>query len=421
MQYDDISITLTDERRTVQYVPGPEEIVGFGAKRSDHMFLMDFDGDWEKGHSGTWDNPRIVDYHKALISTTGIGDPASILHPGSKVFHYGYSIFEGAKAFLHQDNELYTFRLHKNAERFNCSARIMNMPSIPEEYFVSAVNSLLDIDRLHFPKGAVGASLYIRPFMFGSSDKLGVGPGDKFTFGVFLSPSGPYYDNGFNPISLLYQTIFHRATPGGVGGAKAAGNYAGASRPGTLAKMLGASQCLFVDAIKNKLCEEVGTSALGIVKSPQLLMPKETDTILGSITAGSARKVVNKYDLSSVGISYARREEIDIDGLISDIQDGSVSEVIGLGTAAVISPVKSLYVLKENALDEKLLARMQEGRIHIHELLGQRDPEEFYDEIIIGDGKTGPFTQMLFDIYTGIQNGTVEDRLGFMKKVERNI
>jgi branched-chain amino acid aminotransferase len=421
MQYEDISMNLFDDRRKVQYETSIDGDPGFGELRSDHMFLMDFEGKWEKNQTGNWDNPRIVPYHNAFIEEKEIDSKtvlSSVLKPGSKVLHYGYAFFEGAKAFLHENNELYTFRLDKNAERFNCSARIMNMPTIPEEYFTLAVNSLLDLDRLHFPKGAEGGSLYIRPMMFGSSDKLGVGAGDKFTFGVFLSPSGPYYTDGFNPISLLYQTLFHRATPGGVGGAKAAGNYAGASRPGALAKMLGASQCLFVD-VNNVFCEEVGTSALGVVKDKELLMPEETDTILGSITAGSVRKVVNNYDFLDVGVNIARRQKLDIVDLVYDIEAKNINEIIGLGTAAVVSPVKSLLMLYEGKIDPQILRDVQRGKLFVHQLFGKDDPKDYYSELTIGDGNTGRFTKKLFEIYTGIQNGTVEDNLGFMKEVAR--
>ncbi len=393
----------------------------FGKLRSAHMFLMDYVGDWEGSREGEWVNPRVVQYRSGLSNLHKNG-----MQVGSKVFHYGYGVFEGAKAFQHQDGELYTCRLNRNAARLNRSARMLEMPIIPEDYFLTGVNNLLDIDRLYYPQGVEGASLYIRPFMMATQDQLGVGPGNSHTFAVFLSPSGPYYECGFDPISLLVQNIFHRATPGGVGGAKAAGNYAGAARAARLGKLLGAKQVLFLDAIQKMFAEEVGTSALGIVKGSDFCMPTANDTILNSTSANNAGDIVEAYDFSDVGVERALRCVISKQEMISGLQDGSISEITGLGTAAVVGPVKSLRELRQELLSSDVLKRVISGDSYVDKLVDEflarnssHQVSDLYNEVMVGDGKTGQFTRKLFDTVTGIQYGTLEDKLGMMTIVNR--
>tara|TARA_Y100000310_G_C20693509_1_gene823920 strand:- start:596 stop:1822 length:1227 start_codon:yes stop_codon:yes gene_type:complete len=405
MNYEDISLDLFENRRCTPFEVSPEgDPVGFGKLRSDHIFLMDYRA--ALGAKG-WTNPRIIPYHQGIPDLMTKG-----LKLGSKVLHYGYSCFEGAKAFRHSDGELYTFRLDQKAERFACSARMLTMPPVDEEVFEMAVNYLLDIDRLHFPTGVEGASLYIRPFMFAMSDQLGVPSGSSFTFAIFLSPSGPYYEDGFDPINLLVQPYFHRAVTGGVGGAKAGGNYAGASRPGSLADLLGCSQTLFLSP-EEGFVEEVGTSGFAMVENGKLVLPEKADTILDSITVRTVEQLAPQEPLN-MSVS---REKISIDRLLRGLDDGTVSEVIGLGTAAVVSPVRSLRIIREEEIDPCILERVRYGKVGIEELV-PGDRSKYVDELLVGDGETGEFTQRLFDFYTGIQNGTVEDRWGFLKKVE---
>ena len=172
----------------------PDGPLPFGQLRTDHMFLMDYE-------DGRWIEPRIVPYGPLALA------------PGAVVLHYAQEIFEGAKAFLHEDGEIHAFRIDKNAARLNRSGAGVLIPPIPEDDQVQAILSLLDVDRLWAPHQE-GASLYIRPFVFGTQDSLGVKPSTRYTFCVFLSPSGPYYPAGFRePVKLLVTRRFHRAAP----------------------------------------------------------------------------------------------------------------------------------------------------------------------------------------------------------------
>ncbi len=223
------------ERRSEQFCP--EGNVGFGRLRTDHMFMMDY-------YDGEWRDPRIVPYGPFEMA------------PGAMALHYGQSIFEGAKAFMHEDGEIYTFRLNKNAERMNRSADIVCIPNIDEAMQLKAINALIDVDRLWFPMQD-GACLYIRPFIFATEDRLSVSPANRYTFCVVMSPSGAYYGESLNAIRLLISKEFHRAVSGGTGASKAAGNYAASLRAGKAAAAHGASQVLYLDST-NEYIEEAG-------------------------------------------------------------------------------------------------------------------------------------------------------------------
>ena len=246
----------------------PRGPLSFGQLRTDHMFLMDYE-------DGRWIDPRIVPY-----------GPLS-LAPGAVVLHYAQEIFEGAKAFLHDDGEVHAFRIDKNAARLNRSGAGVLIPPIPEDDQVQAILSLLDVDRLWAPHQE-GASLYIRPFVFGTQDSLGVKPSTRYTFCVFLSPSGPYYPAGFRePVKLLVTRRFHRAAPGGTGAFKTGGNYAASLMAGHVAHEHGASQVLFLD-VTDRYIEEAGAmNHFHVTRRGALVIPTFTETILRSITSES--------------------------------------------------------------------------------------------------------------------------------------
>lgn len=415
----DIKVTRTtdpEKIRTTQFIPTTK--LPFGEMRSPHAFLMDYDGEWK--------NPRIVPYDDVFVNPKNGG---VTLHLGAKVFQYGYAVFEGAKAFLHKDGEVYTHRLRKNAQRINRSARITCMPDFPEQYHLTGVHRLLDIDRLYVPQsfdgGIKGSSMYNRSFMFGTDDVLGTDPGNSFTFASFLSPSGPYYKNGFNPITLLAQNVFPRAFPGGTGAAKFSGNYAAAARAAKLAKLLGCSQSLFFDQSEDKLVEEVGTSAFGMLQwknqRPILVLPDPElkDTILDSITSRSVEEIVKKgmIELDGKRVQVERRN-IPFLEVFRGIGDGTITEILGLGTAAVVSAVEELRMLKN--VNPRILHQIQRGNVRIESLLEGK--EELYDsvQIPIPIGKnSGPFCEKLHDTYTGMQEGIIPDTLDFLEHVKR--
>ncbi|QFU24703.1 branched-chain amino acid aminotransferase [Shewanella eurypsychrophilus] len=355
------NLKSASERRTEQFEP--ETNVGFGNLRTDHMFLMDY-------RDGEWRDPRVVPYGPFQIA------------PGAIALHYGQSVFEGAKAFRHDDGEIYTFRLDKNAERLNRSADIICIPGLPEEMQLEAINALIDVDRLWFPMQE-DACLYIRPFIFATEDRLSVSPSEQYTFCVILSPSGPYYSDGFDKaIRLLISERFHRAVSGGTGASKAAGNYAASLKAGKAAAEYGAAQVLYLDA-SNKQIEEVGAmNHFHILKDGTVIIPKFTDTILKSITSESI------LDLGELLGCEVRQETVMLDQFIADIESGEIIEAGGFGTAAVVSPVGS-YIFEDNRV------------------------------ITVGDGHVGDNTRRIYQVLTDIQKGNIEGPSGWIKQVQR--
>ncbi|MCJ8345299.1 branched-chain amino acid aminotransferase [bacterium] len=355
-----IDYTLKSERRTEAFRP-TEQLV-FGKTRTDHMFLMDFDGT-------EWGNARIVPYGNIAIA------------PGAVVLHYGQEIFEGCKSFKHDDGEIYGFRWDQNCKRLNESAKIMVMPEIDVDLQLQAMHALMDLERLWFPEQE-GASIYIRPFMFGTSDALGVKPSTTYTYCVFLSPSGPYYKAGFSdPIKLLITSRFHRAVTGGSGAAKAGGNYGCSMRSIEFAQKHDAAQVLYLDS-NNQFLEEAGAmNHFHVTKNNEIIIPHFTDTILKSITSCSM------LELDIEGLTV-RQEFISYRRFVTDIENGDIVECGGFGTAAGVSPVGS-YVLESGK------------------------------EFVVSDGKIGPVTRRLYEMLNGMQRGTIEAPDGWLQKVER--
>jgi len=350
-----------NERRDSQLKP--EKTLPFGQMRTDHMFLMDY-------KDGEWDNARIVPYSDFSIS------------PGATVLHYAQSIFEGAKAFMHDDGEIYTFRFDKNAKRLNKSADVLCMPEIPEDIQMEAVHALIDTDRLWFPVQE-GASLYIRPFVFGTQDSLGVFPSSSYTFAVILSPSGPYYPQGFtSPIKLLITKKFHRAVPGGTGHVKASGNYAASLQAGEYAYKNGANQVLYLDHTNTYIDEAGSMNHFHVTRNDSVVIPEFTDTVLRSITSESVIELQKRLKLDVV------QKRVKVDDFISEVKNGDIKEAGGFGTAAVVSAVGE-YLLEDGG------------------------------KLTIGNGEVGEITKYIYDLYTGIQTGKYEAPEGWLQKVER--
>ncbi|MBS1110353.1 MAG: branched-chain amino acid aminotransferase [Anaeromyxobacteraceae bacterium] len=337
----------SERRQTAFHPEGP---LPFGQLRTDHMFLMDYE-------EGRWVAPRIVPY-----------GPLS-LAPGAVALHYAQEIFEGAKAFLHEDGEIHAFRIDKNAARLNRSGAGVLIPPIPEDDQVHAILSLLDVDRLWAPHQE-GASLYIRPFVFGTQDSLGVKPSSRYTFCIFLSPSGPYYPAGFHePVKLLVTRRFHRAAPGGTGAYKTGGNYAASLMAGHVAHEHGASQVLFLDVTDTYLEEAGAMNHFHVTRKGELFIPTFTETILRSITSESVIELGQRE--LGVDVKQAR---IPAEQFLDDVRSGAISEAGGFGTAAVVSAVGT-YVFDDAT------------------------------ELRVGDGRIGPHTRRVYEVLTGIQRG----------------
>ncbi len=356
----DISYTLVDpdKRGTL-----PDGTLPFGALRTDHMFVAEY-------RNGKWQTPRIEPY-----------GPFSLM-PGAVALHYGQAIFEGAKAYLHADGELYMFRVDKNIARLNHSARTLCMPEVPFDLQREGLLRLIDLERAWCPT-VPESSLYIRPFMFGVQDTLGVKSSDSYIFCIILSPSGPYYPGGFSkPLRLLITQKFHRAVSGGTGSAKCGGNYAASLRAAEYAHQHDCGQVLYLDA-SNEYVEEVGTmNHYHVLKDGTFIIPEFNDSILRSVTSESV------LELAQTGAIKARTEHIRLDDLLDKVRSGEIIEAGGFGTAAVVSPVGS-YLLESG------------------------------EEIRVGDGRIGAHSRALYDIYTSMQIGKTPAPAGWLMHVPR--
>jgi len=290
------------------------ENIPFGKYFSDHMLEADYE-------NGEWKVAEIKPYQPLLVS------------PSNAAWHYGQSIFEGIKAFKHENGDAFIFRPHDNFKRFNISAERMQMPHVPEEIFMEGMRKLIELDKSWIPQRK-DHSLYIRPFMIATDEVIGVRPSENYKFMIILSPAGPYYNT---PIKIYVEEQYVRAVPGGVGYAKAAGNYAGAMYPTAQARAKGYDQVLWTDAIEHKYLQEFGVMNGFVIIGNTAITP---DLKEGTILAGVTRDSVMQL-LKDMGLTVEERP-ISIDEVIEAHKAGTLKEVFGTGTAATISYVKEL-------------------------------------------------------------------------------
>ncbi len=341
-------------------LPDPDKL-GFGIHFTDHMFIMDY----QEGKG--WHSPRIVPYQNFSL------DPASV------VFHYGQAIFEGLKAYKGKDGRIRLFRPRENTKRLNRSAWRMCIPQMDEELVLKAIKEIVKVDSRWVPDQH-GTSLYIRPFIIATEAFLGVRPSKEYIFSIILSPVGAYYAEGFNPVKIFVTEKYVRAAKGGVGEAKTAGNYAASLMASEEAKELGFTQVLWLDAAERKYIEEVGTMNIFFLLDDTLVTPALSGSILPGITRDSVIHLAKDW-----GIKVEERP-ISINEVMEKAESGQLKECFGSGTAAVISPVGSLYY---------------KGKSYM-----------------VNGGKTGELAQRLFDEITGIQYGEKEDKYGWIEFVE---
>jgi branched-chain amino acid aminotransferase len=290
------------------------ENIPFGKYFTDHMLEADYE-------NGEWKNVEIKPYQPLLVA------------PSNAAWHYGQSIFEGIKAFKHENGDAFIFRPHDNFKRFNISAERMQMPQVPEEIFVEGMRKLIGLDKNWIPSRK-DHSLYVRPFMFATDEVIGVRPSENYKFMIILSPTGPYYSA---PMKIYVEEYYVRAVPGGVGYAKAAGNYAGAMMATAEAKKKGYDQVLWTDAIEHKYLQEFGVMNGFVIIGNTAITP---DLKEGTILAGVTRDSVMKL-LAEQGLKVEERP-ISIDEVIEAYKAGTLKEVFGTGTAATISTIKEL-------------------------------------------------------------------------------
>ena len=331
--------------------------LGFGRVFTDHMFMMDYDAE-----QGGWHDARIVPF-----------GPLS-LHPASTALHYGSEIFEGLKAYRRADGKVQLFRPIENVRRMNRSAERLCLPTMPEDMMLDAIKAIVKIDEDWTPSEP-NTSLYIRPFMFGNDENLGVHSVHHVTFVIILSPVGSYYAEGLNPVKIMIEDQDVRAVRGGTGEAKCGGNYAASNRAGDRAEKMGYSQVLWLDGVERKYIEEVGAMNVMFKINGEICTPK----LVGSILPGITRKSIIEL-LASEGVTVNERL-ISVDELAQAMADGTLEEAWGCGTAAVVSPIGEL---------------MYKGQ-----------------KYVVNGGKIGELTQRLYDTLTGIQWGRLEDKMGW--------
>ncbi len=334
--------------------------LGFGKIFTDHMFVMDYSK--QEG----WHDARIIPYGNLSIS------------PACTALHYGTEIFEGLKAYRTPDGGVQLFRPIENARRMNRSAERLCMPEIPEDDIVEAITTLVNLDRAWVPNDP-GTSLYIRPFMFGNDETLGVHAVDHATFVIILSPVGSYYKEGLNPVKIMIEDEDVRAVRGGTGEAKCGGNYAASNRAGDRAEKKGYSQVLWLDGVERKYIEEVGAMNVMFKISGKVVTPALSGSILPGITRKSIIEMLKKE-----GIPVEERR-LSVAELAQAMKDGTLEEAWGCGTAAVVSPIGELSY---------------KGEVYI-----------------VNEGKIGELTQHLYDTLTSIQWGKAEDPFNWTVKI----
>ncbi len=336
------------------------DTLGFGQVFTDHMFIADYSK--EEG----WHDARIVPYGNISIS------------PASTTLHYGTEIFEGLKAYRTPDGGVQLFRPLENARRMNRSADRLCLPEFPEEDFIEALKTLSELDKDWVPSEP-NTSLYIRPFLFGNDETLGVHAVNHATFMIILSPVGSYYKEGLNPVKIMIEDQDVRAVRGGTGEAKCGGNYAASNRAGDRAEKKGYSQVLWLDGVERKYIEEVGAMNVMFKINGVVVTPKLTGSILPGITRKSIVELLKKE-------GYPVEERLlSLEELVGSMKDGTLEEAWGCGTAAVVSPIGELC----------------------------------YKDVkyIVNEGKIGALTQHLYDTLTSIQWGKAEDPFGWTLKL----
>jgi branched-chain amino acid aminotransferase len=338
----DISITKV-ERSKLQDLN--LENLPFGKYFTDHMLEADYE-------NGEWKNIEIKPYQPLL------------LNPSLAALHYGQAIFEGIKAYKDKNGHPFIFRPHDNYKRFNISAQRMQMPAVPEELFMDGMRQLIALDQNWIPSRE-DHSLYIRPFMFASDELIGVRPSENYKFMIILSPTGPYYSA---PMRIYVEEHYVRAVPGGVGYAKAAGNYGASMYATAEAKKKGYDQVLWTDAFEHKYVQEIGTMNVFFIIGNTAITPDLSQgTILDGVTRQSTITLLNEMGFT------VEEKPLSIDEITDAYKAGLLYEVFGTGTAATISMIKELrykdFVMKFDTDNwktaptvKKWLTDIREGR-----------------------------------------------------------
>jgi branched-chain amino acid aminotransferase len=303
-----------------------------------------------------------------------VEDNKLTISEGSPVLHYGQQCFEGMKAYRRKDGTIQLFRPDQNAKRMNDSCNRVLMPEIPEEKFIDACIQVVKANAAYVPPYGTGATLYIRPFVIGVGDNIGVKPASEYIFSIFCVPVGAYFKGGLAPVNFIV-TDYDRAAPHGTGAIKVGGNYAASLMPNRIAVEKGFADCIYLDPATHTKIEEVGAANFfGITKDNKFVTPK-SPSILPSIT---------KYSLMHVAKEYLGLEVEERDVFIDNLDE--FKEAGACGTAAVITPIGGIEY---------------NGKLHV-----------FHSET-----EVGPVTKQLYDILCGIQFGDVEAPKGWIVSI----
>ncbi|MBU2996886.1 branched-chain amino acid aminotransferase [Cellulophaga baltica] len=284
--------------------------LSFGSVFTDHMLVCNY-------KNGAWEAPQVVPYGPLTLD------------PSAKIFHYGQSIFEGMKAYKDTEEKVWLFRPLDNHKRLNISAKRLAIPEIPEEFFMKGLKTLLKTDENWIPKQD-GSSLYIRPFIFASGQGFHASPADEYKFMICLAPSGAYFSG---KVKVLIEEKYSRSANGGVGYAKAGGNYAGQFYPTQLAVEKGYNQVIWTDDNTHEYIEEAGAMNIFIRINDTLITGPTSDRILDGITRKSILEIAKDQNIN------VEVRKITVSEVVEAAKNGSLKEMFGAGTAAVISPI----------------------------------------------------------------------------------
>lgn len=312
--------------------------------------------------NGEWQEPEVTDSEFIPV------------HMAATALHYGQEAFEGLKAYRGADGRVRLFRWQENAKRMQNSADGIMMAKVPEELFGRIVKETVKLNAKYIPPYGTGATLYIRPLLFGSGPQVGVKPANEYTFMVFVSPVGPYFKEGFTPVPIEIVRDYDRAAPLGTGHIKVGGNYAASMRPADRAHKDGFASVLFLDALEKKYIDEAGPANFYGIKNNTYITP-QSKSILPSITNMSLEQLAKDIGLT------AERRHVPIEELATFEEAGAC------GTAAIISPIKKIV--------ERSTGKVYE-----------------YGDI------AGPISTKLYKQLRGVQEGTVEDIHGWTEVIE---
>jgi branched-chain amino acid aminotransferase len=355
----DTAISLT---RTQKPAPRPDDAsLSFGKVFTDHMFMMNY----VEGQG--WHDPRVVPYAPLTLD------------PATSVLHYGQAVFDGLKAFRGPDGKIRLFRAQRHAERLNKSCAALCIPPLDADLVRQSFEAIVAADHAWVPS-TLGTSLYIRPTVIATDVMLGVHPAHSYTYFVICSPVGAYYKEGVKPVRILATDTHVRAVQGGLGEAKTAANYAASLSAQQEAERQGYTQVLWLDGVERRYIDEVGTMNIMMQIGDEVITPPLAGTILDGVTRNSILTLLRDW-----GLRVSERR-IAIQDVMQAHRDGTLQEMWGTGTAAVVSPVGELGYKGER--------------------------------IRIGNGETGALTRKLYDAIVAIQYGQAPDPHGWTSEVK---